>query len=366
MKILFCVRPDLISTPGGDTIQILKTKDYLERLNISVDVILNTDSIHRRYDLAHLFNIIRVNSLFDYVKHLVKKNIPYVISPIYWDTSEYESKVLNRISRKRKLYSSLKKITPAGKLIETFFKLFPGDRLIEPMTNSKIMFCLENSKLILPNSYIEKIMIEKNFHIRENCFVVPNGIDENIIPDEYKKIKSRFNLPDAFICSVGRIEYRKNQLQTIKAARELGINLILIGNINKREIKYWKECKKLFDNNTTYISYLTHEELYSIYQNALSHILPSWFETPGLVSLEAGFNGCQIVTSKKGSTCEYFNDYAFYCEPDNYETIKSAIKESLIRPKNLDGLKDRILQKYTWKHAAEVTSKSYEWVLSRI
>ena len=41
------------------------------------------------------------------------------------------------------------------------------------------------------------------------------------------------------------------------------------------------------------------------------NVLTSWVETPGLVSLEAGYAGCNILVSNKGSVLDYFKNYAF-------------------------------------------------------
>ena len=40
MKVLFQSRKTLYSAPGGDTTQLLKTKEYLEKLGVQVDISL--------------------------------------------------------------------------------------------------------------------------------------------------------------------------------------------------------------------------------------------------------------------------------------------------------------------------------------
>ena len=52
-------------------------------------------------------------------------------------------------------------------------------------------------------------------------------------------------------------------------------------------------------------------------------------ETPGLSSLEAAAMGKNIVVTTKGDTYDYFEDYAFYCEPDDIESIKNALMINL-------------------------------------
>jgi glycosyltransferase involved in cell wall biosynthesis len=85
-------------------------------------------------------------------------------------------------------------------------------------------------------------------------------------------------------------------------------------------------------------------------------------ETPGLSSLEAAVMGSNIVVTKKGDTEEYFEDFAFYCEPDDIMSIKIAIEKAYntqFNPK----LKEKILNNYTWEKTAEKTAEAYKLAL---
>jgi glycosyltransferase involved in cell wall biosynthesis len=85
-------------------------------------------------------------------------------------------------------------------------------------------------------------------------------------------------------------------------------------------------------------------------------------ETPGLSSLEAAVMGCNIVVTKKGDTEDYFEDYAYYCEPDDVNSIRNAIDRAFESPFN-PKLKDKILEKYTWEKTAAETIKAYQLVI---
>ena len=104
---------------------------------------------------------------------------------------------------------------------------------------------------------------------------------------------------------------------------------------------------------------ISHEDLKDLYKVAKVHVLASWMETPGLSSLEAAAMGCNIVVTRKGDTYDYFEDYAFYCEPDNVESIKKAIDEAYLTAVN-PKLKEKIIQNYIWEKTAEETLKAYE------
>jgi len=99
-----------------------------------------------------------------------------------------------------------------------------------------------------------------------------------------------------------------------------------------------------------------------LYKAAKVHVLPSWFETTGLSSLEAGAMGCNIVVTRKGDTEEYFKDMAYYCEPDDVESIRNAVLQAYTNPVN-PYLQDYIFSHYTWKDTAEQTLQAYQLIL---
>lgn len=73
MKVLFQSRKTLYSVPGGDTTQIMKTKEFLEKLGVIVDVSLELTPDVSEYDVVHVFNLMRPQELYLQVKNA--KNI---------------------------------------------------------------------------------------------------------------------------------------------------------------------------------------------------------------------------------------------------------------------------------------------------
>jgi len=99
-------------------------------------------------------------------------------------------------------------------------------------------------------------------------------------------------------------------------------------------------------------------ELAGIYVLAGVHVLPSWRETPGLASLEAGAAGCRIVSTSIGSAQEYFGENAWYCDPGDISSIRRAVTCALSSPLPAT-LRDHILACYTWEEAAKTTLEGY-------
>lgn len=356
------VRNNIYLSPGGDTTQILMTAKYLRELGVVVDVLpageVTTD--YSNYDLIHFFNIIRPDDILPFIKN---KNIPYCISTIFVDYSEYEQK--NRagvVGAFFKLFSSgqieyLKAIArwlKNGDKIKSRYYLLRGHK-------SSMKKVLRNAAILLPNSHSEASRlfnyIGESFPYRK----VVNAIEHNLFNDS---VPPDTNYKNHVLC-VGRIEGRKNQLNLIKALNDSGLQLTIIGKPSPNHVAYYNECKKeaAISDNVHFVEHMSHEMLNGIYKAAKVHVLPSWFETTGLSSLEAGAMGCNLVVSPKGDTKEYFADMAFYCEPDDIQSIRDAVLSAYNAPVNHQ-LKEHILENYTWQKAAEQTLDAYKEIVN--
>ena len=217
---------------------------------------------------------------------------------------------------------------------------------------------LKYADIILPNSQLEAELIFTNFKSeKDKIKVIYNGIGKafescRLIDSERK-----------YALQVGRIELQKNTHLTIRACKELNIPLVLVGNVADNE--YYKLClEEGRDSDLTVLNNKNHEELIKIYRKAKIHILPSYRETPGLVSLEAGVLGCNIVSTNVGSSKEYFGDLVSYCSPKDYNSIKDAIKLEWDRDNN-DLLNKYICNNFTWNIAARKTLQCYNECLNR-
>ena len=100
-----------------------------------------------------------------------------------------------------------------------------------------------------------------------------------------------------------------------------------------------------------------------LYGACAAHVSASWYETPGLASLEAASCNRPIVVTPGGATREYFGSDAEYCAPDDVVSIRRAVERALARPAS-NGLANRIATEFTWEVAAQETIKAYEWAVA--
>ena len=89
--------------------------------------------------------------------------------------------------------------------------------------------------------------------------------------------------------------------------------------------------------------------------------LTSWYETPGLVALEAAMSGTPLVLPRGGCAREYFGDLASYVSPGDEQGIRRAVLDALAAGRSPQ-LASLVREHFTWRTAAWVTREAYEYV----
>lgn len=324
MKVLLCIRNDYYRNFAGDSMQILKTAQYLRKMGVDADINNGSITDYSDYDIVHLFNLTRIGETYSYYKKAKSLKKCIVLSSVYWDLKKYYNCVNDLDSIK--LWDKCKAYR---------------------------LEILKGCKMVYPNSKMEGDIIKKEFGNFIPYRVIYNGVEiehEKVILYNFKE---RFGLDDYVLC-VGRICHRKNQLVLAKACSDLGLQLVLIGNINDRE--YFNKC--ISYSNVIYLGFMDSYNIYNAYRFCKTHILPSFVETPGLSSLEAAAAGCNIVSTTEGSTFEYFKNMAEYCNPYDENSISEAITRAINKPKN-ETLKKYVLDNFGWEECIKELYNSY-------
>lgn len=376
MRVLMQNRVDAFKNMGGDTIQMLKTKEELEKLGVKVDISLELEPDLTEYDLVHLFNITRIHETWLQFKNAKNQNKLIVLSTIHHKKSEideYEKKALIGTAKIiKKIFSNESSIQLVKALLYTIqsrssFK--PFWYMVKNGFENEQKEVLEGVDLLLPNSIMEIESIKEDFNLEisnHKYNVIPNGVEfENIESgNDEKRFFEKIGESEFVFCP-GRIEPRKNQINIIKALKNSKVKVVFAGAINKKHKKYYKKFLNGIEENDNlyYIGTLDRSDMFNAYKAAKVSILASWFETTGLVGLEAIANDCNIVITEKGYTKEYYGGYAKYCNPENVESIRSSVLEAYYSEFNKD-FKKLVFNKYTWKNAAMLTKIAYEGVIN--
>ncbi len=357
MKVAFITRSTLFTVPGGDTIQLVETAHHLRALGVIVVIKRSIEEIdYAEYDLLHFFNLTRPA---DILYHSKKANKPFVVSTILVNYAEYDKYhrkgigiLLSFLSQHNIEYLKTIARWILGKdYLRSKQYLWKGQR-------RSIKAVLNNTAMILPNSNSEYMRIVKSYPSKIKYAIVPNGVN----PSLFKRndfVKKDVNL----VLCVARIEGIKNQLNLIKALNNTRFKLLLIGSYAPNQKAYYDECRSIAAPNVTFIDHISQQDLLKYYEKAKVHILPSWFETTGLSSLEGAIMGCNIVITDKGDAKEYFGNCAYYCKPNKPETILDAVEKASYSLYN-EKLNQMILEKYTWEKAARETLNAYQQIIT--
>lgn len=362
MKVLFQSRKTLFTAPGGDTTQILKTKEFLEKLGVTVDISLELTPDLTGYDLVHVFNLMRPQELYLQVKNAKKYGKKVALSTIYGPYEEYEKKARGGILQVMNNLLSITQIEYLKVIARMFLNLEVSKGTFVYLINGHKRLQKKIVRMVdvfLPNSHSEMERVAKDFKLSDYKYVaVANAVDINKFDYNKVNIDKEFEKYKDCILCVSRIEGRKNQLNIIRACKELPYKFVFIGKAGANFGKYHEQCIKEANDNTFFLGQIEHEKLPQFYKLAKVHILASWMETPGLSSLEAAVMQTNIVVTRKGDTEDYFKEYAYYCEPDNLESIKDAVTKAYNAPFD-DNLLKLVVENYKWEDTARQTYEGY-------
>ena len=381
MKILYIVRDSLFSTFGGDTVQIYKTKEYLERkYSVKIDIVLNNKDLKEYlesndYDIYHFWGI--DNFLFnqDSIQYLKSKNKTVVTSTISWDMRDslmlkyFVSPFLNY-----NIYPQLENFCnfytkyiakPCAYIIPQYRKK------LHNIYTSKVYKLLRDNLVkyfdaFIPNSDEEGKLyfdfIDTDYEkVANKIFSVPNAVDIDFIKN-HKDTGFMSDIKD-FVIEAAGIEPLKNQLGLLKALyKSPEIPIIFAGQV--RDEKYYNKLKNFADKrgNIYFTGKISPEDLFSLYKRAKVHVLASFRESPGLATLESLMCGSQIVVSnEKFCPIKYykFDKYGFVCNPYDIKSIKNAILEAYNNPKDIN-LPEDYIKFFSYENVADMTYEVYE------
>lgn len=354
----FIARSTLYDAPGGDTIQLLETAKHLRKIGADVTVHLTTDKIpYEKFDLFHFSNLTRPSDILYHIDRIWQ---PFTLSPLLVDYSEYD-----RYYRKG-LSGLMLRGVPTGmnEYIKTIARWVLGKDALQGKSylwkgqEKSIRKILQKAAWILPNSETEYKTLQQRYGVDNNYTIVPNGVNTELFNAEEPITKDT-----SLVLCAARIEGIKNQLNLIRALNNTRFTLMIVGSPAPNQPRYYEACRKLAAGNIQFYSQVPQHVLTGYYKTAKVHVLPSWFETCGLSSLEAASMGCNIVITEKGYTRDYFGDDAFYCDPADPQSILSAVEQAAVQPFR-KRLKEKIHYNYTWQQAAAITLNTCNKIIS--
>ena len=211
----------------------------------------------------------------------------------------------------------------------------------------------------------------------QNTALWQRGVDTDIFRPDLrkntmrKKLLGKFSDEGALLIYVGRLSAEK-QIERIKPVLDAlpKARLALVG-----DGPYRNQLEKIFeDTPTTFVGYLSGEELASAYASGDAFLFPSSTETLGLVLLEAMAAGCPVVGANKGGIPDIITDGMNGClyDPDGdnngTESLILATEKLLGDKSERQEMRNAAraeAERWGWPAATEQLRKFYQKILNK-
>ena len=354
-RILFMNRPDWVQNPGGDTTII---KEYMRLLNESgnhVEFSCEAETDMGCFDIVHIVNLTMTGCTEKFAHSAVKQNRPFVITalqedfPLFKSKSDYAAHTLTAYVKNGQNKDSISGFKESIKCIDSSTPLTSP---YAALMSDRVLACGEN----------EVATIQKLFKKSKVSIVKFGGSKPRVNRVGPELFTDTFGISDFILC-VGRVEPRKNQLMLLTALEDESIPLVFIDGDTTYKPSYKEACSQFKRKGTTlFTGRISDDLLISAYKAARVHCLPSFYELPGLVSLEAARYGCQVVGSSWGTLPDYLQDACFYCQPDSLDSIRTTVLNAYETPPTQH--LSEIGETYTWERSVDCLTTIYSEILT--
>jgi len=372
MKVLMVNHPDCLRFRGGDMVVLRKLAGALRARGIEVAECIEAEPDPAGYDVAHVFNTNPPQAILRQVRSLERHGVPVVATTIYHPVSFlwWAEACIRAIFSSPRPEAEIEQALESLRLRQLQLSHRDGRSTISVGGTPQSAEYVETQREILrhvdhllPGSYLEMAEVMRTLRVADKPFtVVPFGIDAaEFCGADPGPFAAKYGVRD-FVLQVSRFDGLKNQLLLLRALAATQLPIVLVGEL--MDPAYGELCRAQASERVTILPYLPPEELRGAYAAARVHVLPSFMETCGLVTMEAALADCNVVASCTGNEVEYFRDLAYYCDPVDVGSIRSAVIRAYDNYADDAGRRERlrklIVRKYSWPAAAEAVAVVYE------
>jgi glycosyltransferase involved in cell wall biosynthesis/Tfp pilus assembly protein PilF len=357
LKVLFKNRPNAFTQRGGDTVVMERTAEALKALGVEVVFDVQGSMSPQGFDLVHLFNFTLPMLVNVYAEQAVRAGVPYVVTSLLEDveTFHYQSHAWANV---------LIEYVKVGQVAAFYEQGARIAQTVGPCQRIDTTFTANNAASILTTGAGETAIVRSHYPRAKKIQEVFLGSEVSSAVDPALFFNA-YGIKDFVLC-VGRIESRKNQLMLLKALEESDRTLVFAGGGFTYQPEYAQAVKNFKRKGRTIIlDKISQEMLASAYSNAAVHVIPSWFELPGMVTIEAARYGCPVVATDRGSTRDYMKNFATYCDPANPSSILKAVEQ--VCSHRMTSEERMALQQhastFTWQKTAQAIYEIYKQVV---
>lgn len=178
-------------------------------------------------------------------------------------------------------------------------------------------------------------------------------------PEVLDAVRERLRLPQDFLLHISAFtQERKNVLRLVKATQPLGYPLVIAGTSRPGPVLTELEEHARGNDQLRILGFVDEATKAALYSLCRVFCLPSTHEGTGLVALEAGAAGANLVITRNGGPPDYFLDYVEYVDPGSVQSIRDGISRAWRTPRN-DRLQRHIAERLTWAQSGRCLERLY-------
>ncbi len=285
LRVLMQMRPDFREKPGGDVVQLEELLPHLREAGLTVEITGEERPDLTNWDLVHTINLDRPEEPYRHCLNALAQDKPVVLSPVHTDLREFLEWGSPEYWDLPDPALGVPRPRPAPPATEVQQHEYARRQELRQAV-------VDWSTVYLPNAQLDADYLHRAFGMDpKRTVIVPHGIRPFFAEAPPEPFLERYGRSRFRGLRHPRVEARKNQLALIAALRGTGLPLVIVGQPNPEE--YRELCRRYADEHVLFLDALPQRELASVFAAAKVHALVSWYEVPGLVSLEAGTGGMQ-------------------------------------------------------------------------
>ena len=209
------------------------------------------------------------------------------------------------------------------------------------------------ARILTVSERTKREILERYDLAPERVVVTPNGVDPAFRPGDGGSASH-----DAtYALAVGAIQERKNQRAALAAAREVGVELVVVGPTKDQRV-----ADELRSGGARLEGYVSTSRLAELYRGAACLVQPSRHEGFGLPVVEAMASGTPVVTVQDPALVEVAGGAAVVV-PE--ASLADGIRQAIAERERLRAAGLERARAFSWEATAAATVRVYLEALGR-